>query len=69
MRPFYLINFALYLAIFGFFRVYPMYLVDQFHLGVGSVSEYVAYVAVPIVIANVWLVGSVGATRAAEDHA
>jgi MFS family permease len=58
LRPFYLINFFLYFAIFGFFRVYPMYLVDQFHLGVGSVSEYVAYVAVPIVIANVWLVGA-----------
>jgi MFS family permease len=58
LRFFYVINFALYLAIFGFFRVYPMYLVDQFHLGVGSVSEYVAYVAVPIVIANVWLVGA-----------
>ena len=30
----YLINFLLYLAIFGFFRCYPMYLVDEFHLGV-----------------------------------
>ncbi len=58
LRPLYLINFTLYLSIFGFFRVYPMYLVDRFHLGVGSVSEYVAYVAVPIVIANVWLVGA-----------
>ena len=58
LRPLYLINFVLYLAIFGFFRVYPMYLVDQFHLGVGSVSEFIAYVAVPIVIANVWLVGA-----------
>jgi predicted MFS family arabinose efflux permease len=35
-----------------------MYLVDRFHLGVGSVSQFVAYVAVPIVIANVWLVGA-----------
>jgi DHA1 family tetracycline resistance protein-like MFS transporter len=58
LRPLYLINFMLYLAIFGFFRVYPMYLVDQFHLAVGRVSEFVAYVAVPIVIANVWLVGA-----------
>jgi DHA1 family tetracycline resistance protein-like MFS transporter len=47
----------LYLAIFGFFRVYPMYLVDQFHLSVGRVSEFIAWVAVPIVCANVWLVG------------
>ena len=58
LRPLYAINFTLYLSIFGFFRVYPMYLVDRFHLGVSSVSEYVAYVAVPIVIANVWLVGA-----------
>jgi MFS family permease len=58
LRPIYLINFVLYLAIFGFFRVYPMYLVDQFHLTVGEESVYIAYVAVPIVIANVWLVGA-----------
>jgi DHA1 family tetracycline resistance protein-like MFS transporter len=57
LRPLYLINFTLYLAIFGFFRVYPMYLVDEFHLAVGRVSEFVAYVAVPIVLANAWLVG------------
>ncbi len=58
LRPLYLVNFILYLSIFGFFRVYPMYLVDEFHLGVSSVSQFVAYVAVPIVIANVWLVGA-----------
>jgi MFS family permease len=58
LRPLYLLNFVLYLAIFGFFRVYPMYLVDQFHMGVGRVSEFIAWVAVPIVVANVWLVGA-----------
>jgi MFS family permease len=58
LRPLYLVNFVLYLSIFGFFRVYPMYLVDEFHMGVGRVSEYVAFVAVPIVIANLWLVGA-----------
>jgi MFS family permease len=58
LRPLYLVNFVLYLALFGFFRVYPMYLVDEFGLDVGEVSEYVAYVAVPIVIANLWLVGA-----------
>ena len=58
LRPLYLVNFVLYLSIFGFFRVYPMYLVDEFHMGVGRVSEYVAFVAVPIVVANVWLVGA-----------
>jgi MFS family permease len=58
LRPIYLLNFVLYLAIFGFFRVYPMYLVDQFHMSVGRVSEFIAWVAVPIVFANVWLVGA-----------
>jgi len=58
LRPLYLVNFVLYLALFGFFRAYPMYLVDEFGLDVGEVAEYVAYVAVPIVIANLWLVGA-----------
>jgi hypothetical protein len=44
------------LAIFGFFRCYPMYLVDEFRLNVSpQVSEFVAWLAVPIVIANLWL--------------
>jgi DHA1 family tetracycline resistance protein-like MFS transporter len=58
LRPLYVVNLVLYVAIFGFFRVYPMYLVDEFHLGVSKVSEFVAWVAVPIVIANVWLLGA-----------
>ncbi len=58
LRRLYLVNFVLYLSIFGFFRVYPMYFVDEFHLGVAQESEYVAFVAVPIVIANLWLVGA-----------
>jgi DHA1 family tetracycline resistance protein-like MFS transporter len=57
LRRLYLVNLLLYLAIFGFFRVYPMYLVDEFGLGVSGVSEFVAFVGVPIVIANLWLVG------------
>ncbi len=55
LRQLYGVNAMIYLAIFGFFRCYPMYLVDQFHMGVSTVSEFIAWVAVPIVIANVWL--------------
>ena len=55
LRLLYGVNFLIYLAIFGFFRCYPMYLVDQFRLNVSQVSEFVAWVAVPIVIANLWL--------------
>src|SRR5215469_2674052 len=57
IRVLYLINFLLYLAIFGFFRCYPMYLVDEFHLGVSRESEYIAWVGLPIVLANLWLTG------------
>jgi hypothetical protein len=35
-RILYLANFAFYLGIFGFFRCYPMYLVDEFHLDVSK---------------------------------
>ena len=55
LRPLYWLNFLFYLAIFGFFRCYPMYLVDEYHLDVSRVSEFVAWVGVPIVIANLWL--------------
>ena len=57
VRLFFLCNFLLYLAIFGFFRCYPMYLVDEFHLGVSKVSEFVAWVGLPIVLANLWITG------------
>jgi DHA1 family tetracycline resistance protein-like MFS transporter len=57
LRPIFAANFALYLAIFGFFRVYPMYLVDHFGMGISRESEFIAWVAVPIVIANLFLVG------------
>jgi MFS family permease len=57
LRRFYWLNFAFYLAIFGFFRCYPMYLVDRYHLDVSEVSEYVAWVGVPIAIGNLWLTG------------
>ena len=61
LRRFYAVNGLLYLAIFGFFRSYPMYLVDEFHLGVSRVSEFVAWVGVPIVLANCWLTGFLSA--------
>jgi predicted MFS family arabinose efflux permease len=38
-----------------------MYLVDRFHLDVSQVSEFVAWVGVPIVIANAWLTGFLAA--------
>ena len=57
IRVVYLVNFLIYFSIFGFFRSYPMYLVDRYHMGVGRVSDFIAWVAVPIVLANLWLTG------------
>jgi MFS family permease len=56
LRRRYLANFVLYLAIFGFFRVYPMYLINRFHMSVSRESLFVAWVAVPIVAANLGIV-------------
>ncbi len=61
LRGIYWLNFLCYFAIFGFFRCYPMYLVGHFHLGVSRVSELIAWVGVPIVIANLWLTGFLAA--------
>jgi MFS family permease len=61
LRRIYWLNFLFYFAIFGFFRCYPMYLVGHFHLGVSRVSEFIAWVGVPIVIANLWLTGFLAA--------
>jgi MFS family permease len=57
LRGMYLANFVLYLSIFGFFRVYPMYLVNRFDMSVSRESLFVAWVAVPIVAANLGIVG------------
>jgi MFS family permease len=61
LRRFYAVNFLLYLVIFGFFRSYPMYLVDEFHLNVSRISEFVAWAGFPIVLANIWLTGFLSA--------
>lgn len=67
LRQLYAINFLLYLAIYGFFRCYPMYIVDQFRLDVSRMSELIAWVAVPIVIVNLWLTDFLG-RRVATPH-
>ncbi|MDF1760784.1 MAG: MFS transporter [Coxiellaceae bacterium] len=57
IRRIYLVNFLLFLAIFGFFRCYPMYIVDEFNLTVNQESNYIAWVAVPILLTNLFLTG------------
>jgi DHA1 family tetracycline resistance protein-like MFS transporter len=57
LRLFYLVNFLLYLAMYGFFRSYPMYMVDEFSLGISRESELIAYLSIPFIVANLGLVG------------
>lgn len=57
LRAFYGINFLLYLSIFGFFRCYPMYIVDAFQMNVSQESVFIAWVAVPLILANLGLTG------------
>jgi len=56
-RIIFFVNFLVYFAVFGFFRSYPMYLVDEFKMNVEQVSDFIAWVAVPIVLANLWITG------------
>lgn len=58
LRRMFLVNFLLYVAIFGFFRSYPMYLAQAFHLGVSRMSEFIAWVGVPIVLVNLGVTGA-----------
>ena len=57
IRRLYFINFLIYFSIFGFFRSYPMYMVDTFNMQVSKLSEFIAWVAVPIVLSNLFLMG------------
>ncbi len=57
LRSLYLINFLIYFGIFGFFRCYPMYIVNAFHVNVTTLSMYIAWVSVPIIIMNSGIIG------------
>ena len=56
VRSLYLANFLIYLAIFGFFRCYPMFIVDTFKMDISTESEFIAWVAVPIILVNFVLI-------------
>jgi len=57
LRIIYLVNFLIYLSIFGFFRAFPMYLVEHFDMDVTELAKYIAWNAVPVVIGSLWLTG------------
>jgi len=57
LRVIYFINFLIYFAIFGFFRSFPIYLVEEYAMGVSEVAVFIAWNAVPVVIGSLWLIG------------
>ncbi len=58
LRVLYLVNFLMYFVIFGFFRCYPMYIVNQFHVDASKLSEFIAWVSVPIILVNLGVTGA-----------
>jgi len=56
IRPFYVLNFLLYFSIYGFFRAYPMDLVDRFGMNILRLGFLIAWVAVPIVATNFFMI-------------
>lgn len=57
MRAFYGINFFFYLAIFGFFRAYPMHLVHHFDLSIASLAIFSIWISIPIIVTDFWFTG------------
>jgi MFS family permease len=55
IRVLYLINFLLYVAIFGYSRAILMYLVDEWHFDSSRITMFYAYFAAAVLVANLWL--------------
>ena len=55
IRRVYLVNFLLFLSVYGFWRVIQIYMVDKWDFDVGQVTFYYAYLAVTGGIANIFL--------------
>lgn len=57
-RPF-IINILLLASVFGFFRCYPIYIVEQFHFLAPQEFSYIIWAGLPIVTANITLVKTI----------
>jgi len=55
LRSLYLVNFLLYVAIFGFSRALIIYLVDRWQMGTREIGWFYAYFAVAVMVANLGL--------------
>jgi len=54
IRRVYLVNFILYFAIYGFYRVIQMYMVDQWNFGTDKVTFYYAMLSLIAGVANIF---------------
>jgi MFS family permease len=52
IRRLYVVNFLLYMAIFGFYRAILMYMVDEWQMSVSQVTRYYAFLAVMSIVAS-----------------
>lgn len=57
LRLIFLVNFLVYLSIYGFFRSFPMYIVYEFELSISKLSAYVAFLNVPIILISLFAMG------------
>ena len=56
LRYYYGVNFLLYLSAFGFLRIYSTYLLLKFHIEFGLLSLIVAYVGLPFILVNIFII-------------
>lgn len=54
LRYYYGVNFLIYFAIFGYLRIYPIYLITTYHPSFGLLSLIIAYVALPFIVVNLF---------------
>lgn len=57
LRFWFLLNFVLYLAAFGFLQGFPIYVVAQYGVNVGKLSVMVAWTDIPFLLVNLFLIG------------
>ena len=57
LRFWFLVNFVLYLAAFGFLQGFPVYVVSQYGVNVGKLSLMVAWTDIPFLLVNLFLIG------------
>jgi MFS family permease len=55
IRVLYLINFLLFVAIFGYSRAILMYLVNEWHFHDRKITLFYAYFAAAVLVANLWI--------------